>query len=190
MNKKILYSLLAISGVGILLWTLIPISNKIDTTNSIGIVASHSSSADQIKISFSISHAHEKKQKSSKKPLYLEKKVKYATEDLARKYRILLIDENPQNTDVTIEHGYKSVIGTIDGSRFVLKVPRKSLESGVLKLVVIDKRSDKKKEIDAEFLQELNTLDTQQEYHINLKFNDIKNYNTSVFEKRAILPTP
>ena len=74
MNKKILYSLLAIGGVGILLWTLTPISNKIDTTSSVGIVASRSSSTDQIKISFSSSHAHEKKQKSSKKPLYLEKK--------------------------------------------------------------------------------------------------------------------
>ncbi len=189
MSKKILYSLLAIGGVGILLWTFAPISNKVDATTS-AIVTSHSSSADQVKISFSGSHTPEKKHKSSKKPLYLEKKVKYATEDLARKYRILLIDENPQNTDVTIEHGYKSVIGTIDGSRFVLKVPRKSFESGVLKLVVIDKRNGKKKEIDTEFLQELNTLNTQQEYHINLKFNNIKNYDTSISEKKTILPTP
>ncbi|BCD63191.1 hypothetical protein NitYY0826_P32 (plasmid) [Nitratiruptor sp. YY08-26] len=187
MDKKLLY-ILIIGGIGILTWIFIPSTTTSSNTIQISKIQNSSSSASSIVIETKQSSSFVSSSSKAQIPLYKEKKVKYYIED--KDFKIALIDTNLEDENVTINSGYKKVIGSLDGHRFILKIPIQSLENGNLKLVIIKSGFKEKKELDANFIKELNTLSPQEEYHLKINFDNISNYQTDIQEKQSLLPTP
>lgn len=192
MKRVVVVALLMIGVIGSIYLVLFPISSPVSSlTNTI---ASSSSSLHPQIIHVVYLNGQEKNIKNNEsndsKTLFLQKKVKFATEDNRGKYEIVLVDENVADENITIQNGYKVVKGSINDSFFVLKVPKKSLESGELKLIVIDKQSHTQKEIDANFLRNLRTLESDQRVSLRLNFEDLSNYDLSLKKEQKILPVP
>lgn len=193
MKRVVVVALLMIGVIGSIYLVLFPISSPVSSlTNTI---ASSSSSLHSQIIHVVYLNGQQKNIKSNyesndSKTLFLQKKVKFATEDNRGKYEIVLVDENVADENVTIQNGYKVVKGSIDDSSFVLKVPKKSLESGELKLIIIDKQSHTQKEIDVNFLRNLRTLGSDQRVSLRLNFEDLSNYDLSLKKEQKILPIP
>ena len=191
--KRFFLTFIVIIGVGIIVAILLfPINSK--TIN----YSSHlNSSTDdnksehkKVHISFVSEQLKKREKEKNDEKIKIDKTIKYVTEDVKSRYKILLKDESLEDINVSIIDGYKKVIGTINGIRFVLKVPLKSIESSDLKLIVIDKQTGKKKEIDAQFLSELSTLQPNQRYHFNLNFDDISDITSHIVETTKIFPGP
>lgn len=191
MNKKISIIVVGIVGVGILLWIFLSTPHdNISHNPEFSIEKSYNEQENRknIQIKFSTPSQENKGIIHSSKGK-VDKKIKYATQDIERRYKILLIDNNRENSNITIRNGYKKIVGTIDNSRFILKIPIKSLQSGNLKLIVINIHNGEKKEIDARFLSEVTTLQPNQRYHLDLYFNDLANCETKIVDTTHIFPS-
>ncbi len=155
--------------------------------------SSLNSNSQKINIIYDFEQQPKNKQRelNSSNLFFLKKKVKFATEDNKGKYKIMLIDENRADENVTIQKGYKIIKGWIDDSSFVLKIPIKSLENGKLKLLIQNNHSNVQKEIDANFLQNVRTLDPDQRLYLRLTFDNLSNYSISTVDReQKILPVP
>ena len=189
--KKFFLTFIVIIGGGIVVTILLfPINSKKISYSSHLNSSTDDNKSEHKKVYISFVSEQLKKREKDDKKIEIDKTIKYITEDIKGRYKILLKDESLKDINVSIIDGYKRVIGTINGIRFVLKVPLKSIESSDLKLIVIDKQTGKKKEIDAQFLSELSTLQPNQRYHFNLNFDDISDITSHIVETTKIFPGP
>ena len=192
MRNKIIVILLG-GGVvvGIFYLIFFPVSSSLSPeTNAISPSSSSLHAQDVTIVYLNGQQNMKNNELNGSKTLLLKKKVKFATEDNKGKYEIILIDQNRADENITIQNGYEIVKGSIDNSPFILKIPKKSLESGKFKLLVIDKRSNIQKEIDANFLHSLETLDINQRLYLRLNFENLSNYDLSTKKEQKILPVP
>ena len=129
---------------------------------------------------------------SIKNPKEKNSSIETATVDHYYRYLIQLIDENPEDQNITLQKDpstYTYIEGKVEGKQFVLRAPKAVLDRPNIKLKITDLETKKSKIINASFLSEAATLSDRGRFrvNINLETNDIQ---TKIEEPEEYPPFP
>ncbi len=119
----------------------------------------------------------EEEQEKSKE----DKSVIYSSVDQSRRYAVQVIDESEPES---VGGKTFTIRGTVDGGRFVLKIPEK-LKYSPLKLKVINLKTKETKNTELTFLTELQSGAAAPE--LAVEFNDIDNYQVMVDDRNSLV---
>ena len=194
MNKNVVFGGIALLSIaivaGLLLWEP---GAKTPSFES-GTVKEEATEAPQIAIKekrkqeFKIVHSSQSKpiQPKPKKKKKIDPTIKNVTVDHYRKYVIQLIDPNPEDKEIKLTNDpskYIILSGKISGNQFALRVPKEIAYSSNLKLKITDIQTHKTKTIDANFINDLASMQgSNSDLRVDIDFNNPKNIRVKTIE--------
>lgn len=110
--------------------------------------------------------------------------LKYQTFDASGTYRLSLVDPEDLSTDAT---DFQSFHGTIDGAKYSINVPIKSLKNDTLRLKVENIKTKEIKEVSLPFTYDMQSIGASPK--VDFTYDNIENYEVN-FPSQADSPFP
>lgn len=195
MNKNILLGIIGVASIAIV-GVLVFLSPE--KPNSLPKQQSPQQQISQKQIDIHMSPAEskssdvEKKTKTKKPKQKIDPSIKAATIDHYNKYLLQLIDNRPNNKNITLtKNDYTFIVGKIDGNQFSLRTPKTILNHPNIKLKITNLETQKSKIIDAAFLSEAATLPKGSTFRMNINFENLDDIKTDInFPSTGLPPFP
>ena len=184
MNKNTILIAFALGGFLIGIWLLLsPVSSSLisKSHHSPSISKQPSNTNRSLHINIQNEDQNKNNTSSNDKQKKIDPTIKAAAIDHYNTYLIQIIDDNPEDKNITLQKDpktYTYIRGKIEGKQFTLRLPKAILEKPGIQLKITNLQTKETKLFKADFLAEVASLPEGGNYYLNIDLTGAGNIQT------------